>query len=75
MLGHLDKLENHPIYYTRTQHNFIIIDPSREGKFNSGDVIEAGIYLLKNFKQELLGLPTLISYSEATDPTKKYVKP
>ena len=62
MLGHLDKLENHPVYYTRTAQEFVMLDSAIED-FKSGDCLEAGIYLLKNFRQDLLHLPTMISYS------------
>ena len=71
MLGHLDKLEQHPSYYTRTPEEFEII-LSTEETIKSGEVIRAGIYLLKNFKKELLDLPFLECYDGTIQP---YVKP
>ena len=76
MLGHLDKLENHPVYYTRTSQEFVMLDSAIED-FKSGDCLEAGIYLLKNFRQDLLHLPTMISYSgisESQSIFKNFVK-
>ena len=72
MLGHLDILEDHPNHYTRTLEEFVIKEASNETDLKSGDVIEAAIYILKNFKEELLGFPTITSYSSTEDP--KYVK-
>ena len=74
MLGHLDILENHPDHYTRTPEEFVIKEASSDAEtdLKSGDVIEAAIYILKNFKEELLGFPTITSYSSTADP--KYVK-
>ena len=71
MLGHLDKLERHPSYYTRTLEEFEII-LSNEETINQSEVINAGIYLLKNFKEELLELPFLECYDGTIKP---YVKP
>ena len=72
MLGHLDILEDHPNHYTRTPEEFVIKEASNETDLKSGDVIEAAIYILKNFKEELLRFPTITSYSSTEDP--KYVK-
>ena len=74
MLGHLDILEDHPDHYTRTPEEFVIKEASSDAEtdLKSGDVIEAAIYILKNFKEELLGFPTITSYSSTADP--KYVK-
>ena len=44
MLGHLDKLERHPSYYTRTLEEFEII-LSNEETIKQSEVINAGIYL------------------------------
>ena len=71
MLGHLDKLERHPSYYTRTPEEFEII-LSNEETIKQSEVINAGIYLLKNFKEELLKLPFLECYDGTIKP---YVKP
>ena len=70
MLGHLDKLENHPTSYTRTAQEFEIISSSNGGDIKAGDVIKGGIYLLKNFKEKLLQLPCLETYED-----QAYVKP
>ena len=73
MLGHLDILEDHPEHYTRTPEEFVIKEASSaETDLKSGDEIVAAIYILKNFKEELLGFPTITSYSSTADP--KYVK-
>jgi len=70
MLGHLDKLEQHPNYYTRTAQEFEIISSSNVEDIKVGDVIKGGIYLLKNFKEDLLKLPFLETYED-----QGYVKP
>ena len=70
MLGHLDKLEQHPNYYTRTPQEFEIISSSNVEDIKVGDVIKGGIYLLKNFKEDLLKLPFLETYED-----QGYVKP
>lgn len=70
MLGHLDKLENHPTSYTRTAQEFEIISSSNVEDIKVGDVIKGGIYLLKNFKEDLLKLPFLETYED-----QAYVKP
>merc|ERR1712241_56640 len=53
MLGHLDKLEQHPSYYTRTLEDFEIL-LSSDDSIKQGEVIKGGIYLLKNFKKEMM---------------------
>ena len=77
MLAHLDKLENSPVYYTRTQEQFELVNVSNEEHqhLKVGEIIEAGIYLLKNFRQDLLNLPFLLKYSGQNEQGKVYVKP
>ena len=74
MMKHLDKLENHPIYYTRTQEEFEIID-AKDSTVSNGQKIIGGIYLLKNFKKDLLHLQFITNYSSENDQDKPYVKP
>ena len=40
MLGHLDKLENHPTHYTRTAQEFEIISSSNVEDIKVGDVVK-----------------------------------
>lgn len=75
MLSHLDKLENHPIYYTRTQEEFQVLKAESSSDLKDGEIVKAGIYLLKNFKEELLKLPYLVDYSGNNELGKIYVKP
>ena len=71
MLGHLDKLENHPTNYTRSLEEFEIV-ASKTRDIKDGDIVKGGIYLLKNYKQDLLKLPFSSCY---TGEEKTYIKP
>ena len=78
MLVHLDKLEDSPVYYTRTAETFQVtrIDHNDDDQdISAGDVIEGDIYLLKNYRQELLQLDFLSKYSGQNELGKTYVKP
>ena len=76
MLGHLDKLENSPIYYTRTQETFSILEPTEESNMKPEEEIEGGIYILKNFRQELLKLPHFECYSSHDNEShQSYIRP
>ena len=66
MLKVLDELEKSPIFYTRTQENFEIVE-SMVGTFQNGDIVECGIYLLKDFKDHLLELPFLEVYCNSPE--------
>ncbi|KAJ8967332.1 hypothetical protein NQ317_001266 [Molorchus minor] len=52
VLADLDELENHPNYYIRELRDFI---PLNGG--NTNQTIIAWVYVLKNFKRELLNEP------------------
>ena len=64
MLGHLDTLEKHPTHYTRTLEQFTMVE--------NGDLVQAEMYLMKEFKPELLNLPFHTNYSSETNG-KKYI--
>jgi len=59
MLANLDILEEYPKIYTRRQESIIINDPNSE----SERTIEAWIYFLIKFRDEMLDLPYLDNYS------------
>nr|CAG4649501.1 EOG090X09KD [Scapholeberis mucronata]SVE93740.1 EOG090X09KD [Scapholeberis mucronata] len=60
----LDELENHPVLYTRQVRRFTLAD---------GSSIEAWVYLLKQYKPEMLELEFLESYDSEGSHGKKYV--
>ena len=67
MLGHLDALEKHPTHYVRTNQSFTMMD-------NNNEKVEADIYIMKDFKPELMELPFLANYSNKAIPDgKKWV--
>lgn len=74
MLKSLDTLENSPTYYTRTDAEIEMtqIENSSSGDFKVGVKLTCVIYLLKNFRKELLDLPCLTTY---VDPSQRYIKP
>lgn len=76
MMGALDKFENHPKYYTRTEEEFVMLEvPGGSGhQFVEGGTIKAGLYILKNFRKDLLDLQFLTIYN-SNDTRKTYVKP
>jgi gamma-glutamylaminecyclotransferase len=63
-LAKLDELENHPILYERQVHSFEKTD---------GKSIEAWIYLLREYKPEMLELEFYESYSSEGSHGKQYV--
>ncbi len=75
MLNHLDKLENSPVYYTRTEEEFEMLTTNENSGLKKGDVVKGGIYLLKNYRRELLNLPQLNSYNGENYLHKAYIKP
>ena len=62
MLVHLDELENHPVFYTRTITNCSLVNPSSDQE-EAGSVMDCEVYFLEDFKHELLQLPTFSSYT------------
>jgi len=63
-LAALDILENHPTLYVREIRSFQTED---------GSAIEAWIYLLKQYKQEMLELEMYDCYKSNGNHGKKYV--
>ncbi len=63
-LAKLDELENHPTLYVRQVHSFEAAD---------GKIIEAWIYLLREYKPEMLELEFYESYSSEGSHGKRYV--
>ncbi len=64
-LAKLDELENHPTLYERQVHSF---ETTADGK-----MIEAWIYLLREYKPEMLELEFYESYSSEGSHGKQYV--
>ena len=64
MLGHLDSLEKHPTHYTRTPEQFTMVE--------NGDSVKAELYLMKEFKPNLLTYPYHVNYSSEANG-KKYI--
>ncbi|KAI0240152.1 hypothetical protein LSAT2_009145, partial [Lamellibrachia satsuma] len=76
MLKRLDKLENHPHIYERTQIDVQILCPNSTGHITKEDprtTISCFTYLFRKFKPELLTLPFMDRY--AGDIIIKYVPP
>ena len=63
-LAKLDELENHPTLYVRQVHSF---------EAANGNIIEAWIYLLREYKPEMLELEFYESYSSEGSHGKHYV--
>ena len=63
-LTKLDELENHPTLYERQVHSFETAE---------GQSIEAWIYLLREYKPEMLELEYYESYSSEGSHGKQYV--
>lgn len=60
----MDELENHPVLYVRQVQRFEIAD---------GRIAEAWVYLLKQYKPEMLELEFYESYESEGIHGKKYV--
>ena len=63
-MAKLDELENHPHLYVRQQKQFTTANDS---------IIEAWIYLLKDYKLEMLELEYYESYQSEGSHGKRYV--
>ena len=64
-LSELDKLEEHPHLYTREVRDFTISQ--------TGEIVQAWIYLFKKYKPEMLQLKYWESYESEGDHGLKYV--
>lgn len=82
VLNFLDELEGHPGYYTRTAISVEVIKTTSDGSKTASyvnhngantasEVIQCEVYLLPNFKKDLLKLDYLDCYFE--NSAKKYV--
>ena len=72
MLGHLDELEDHPKWYTRTPTQCHLLPEQaglgHGGGVSSGSAVDCEVYFLFDFKDELLDLPPISNYdSNAVD--------
>jgi hypothetical protein len=56
LLAHLDTLEGHPDVYTRTPTKCIMLETQA--------IVDCEVYMIFNFKPELLSLPFFSSYSD-----------
>ncbi|KAL7286171.1 hypothetical protein TKK_0019540 [Trichogramma kaykai] len=78
MLKELDKLEEHPDFYIRMEEDILLApekDITNGSNFESiGESTKAWIYLLPNFKESLLELPMLTSYSNEGSHGLKYIE-
>ena len=62
MLKCLDELEDHPHFYTRTSIECVLVEQS-----SPTQTITCEVYLLYDFKQELLSLPFISNYKDSSD--------
>ena len=76
MVKHLDILEDYPKHYTRRQERVQLVEISeKDSEFKVGDVINgAWIYLLADFKAEMLQLPFLTEYKSKGPHGLAYVE-
>jgi len=65
MLAKLDELEDHPNYYQRRIETVIKNDDKKE--------IDCWIYILKQYKEEMLKLPMLSNYRSEDDHGRPYI--
>ena len=76
MLKVLDTLEQHPHFYKRIATSCVLEqgdspDTKLEGTGHSPEAISCEVYLLTNFRPELLSLPRHSCYAD--DPKQPYV--
>ena len=71
MLGILDDLERHPYFYKRSKVSCVLKQAADSAEYVNGDVINCEVYLMFNFRPDLLTLPQLSSYAD--DPQRPYV--
>ncbi|KAJ8925938.1 hypothetical protein NQ315_009790 [Exocentrus adspersus] len=67
VLAKLDILEDHPNYYVRNLYDVEVINETK-------DVANVWIYLIKNFRQELLDETFYESYSSSGSHGRRYVE-
>ena len=79
MLQHLDWLEDHPKTYKRSPCQCIMLGndatkPQPEDLQQPGEqsVLDSEVYLIFGFKPNFLMLPYISSYTNSTDPDRKY---
>jgi len=71
MLANLDILEEYPKLYIRRFEKIVVNEPKADSSslddssINTGNIIEAWIYLLKDFQPKMLELPNLECYSSS----------
>lgn len=66
MLKNLDILEDYPAWYIREKRNF---------QLNDGTGVTAWVYLLKTYKESLLGLPFIDEYKSKGSHGLVYCEP
>ena len=71
MLVALDKLEDHPDYYTRESVQCVLTEC--EVRARVGEALQCEAYFLFNYKKELLTLPMLSSYDSYAPGQKPYI--
>lgn len=67
VLGKLDILEEHPDYYTRDLYNVVPLNDPK-------NVVQVWIYVIRDFKVELLNQPFYETYSSFGSHGRKYVE-
>lgn len=74
MLNNLDKLENAPAYYTRCLDPIEMVEVTNkdDDDLKPKQITHCFIYVLQNFKRELLKLPCIDNYCP-TESDKPYV--
>ena len=72
MLKALDKLEDHPVLYLRTDIDCLLTTDESGNLLSDPVVTKSQVYFLPDFKPALLDLPHLDNY---TDSESLFVKP
>lgn len=67
VLSNLDILEEHPDFYQRQMFKVLPLD-------DASDRVDAWIYVIKKFKNELLSKPLLENYSSTGNHGLRYVE-
>lgn len=67
MLKVLDKLEDHPKLYLRTNIDCLLITDESEHPLSDAVLIKSQVYFLPDFNPVLLDLPHLDSYADSDE--------